>query len=234
MAKRKTLFVAVQKLSEKIENEQLRGKEAISALLAEMGEQLRHTSEIEKALYFLLSRFKDELPNLDGYFHKAFRQCDCVDVGAGGEMDMAIHTLLYDAPRFWRLFEKHRIDKPKPSNTKKVRGKRPTRDIGVNPITRYDKHDFNSFTDRLLDLIRSGYEVVVSFRSKNQKPRAITYANNADGEGGGMFVNSSKEFGEHSWFNDGTHVSNRRLDIVSLFIDDPNEATDKKVKDVRK
>jgi hypothetical protein len=55
----------------------------------------------ERALWHLLSQWKDRLPELDGYFHKAFRQTDVTD---DGHTDMAIWCLLQDAPIFWELF----------------------------------------------------------------------------------------------------------------------------------
>jgi len=57
------------------------------------------------ALYWLLSRWKDELPALNGYFHKAFQQVDCVDRDHGeGCVDMAIHALLDESDLFWEMF----------------------------------------------------------------------------------------------------------------------------------
>lgn len=75
-------------------------------LLVEFKEKAR--SRIDWALYSLLIRFKDELPKLDYYFHKAFRQCDCVDVENGGHMDVAIYNLLCESTLFWELFEKYK------------------------------------------------------------------------------------------------------------------------------
>lgn len=85
----------------------------IDALLTEYRERIRRSQSernVDTALCSLLTRFKDELPALDGYFHKCFRQCDTVDSQNGKYIDSAIHALLYESSLFWRLFEKHRID----------------------------------------------------------------------------------------------------------------------------
>ncbi len=84
------------------------------SLLDEYEQKLRrsHTERnADRALFHLLDRFREDLPPLDGYFHKCFRQCDVLDLGHGGHIDAAVHSLLYEADLFWRLFEKHRIDK---------------------------------------------------------------------------------------------------------------------------
>ena len=59
----------------------------------------------DKALYHLLARWENELPELNDYFHKSFRQVDNVDLGNGGHTDMAIWHLLGQSHLFWRLFE---------------------------------------------------------------------------------------------------------------------------------
>lgn len=56
----------------------------------------------DRALYCLLKGYKDQLPELDGYFHKAFRQVDVTDNGC---LDSAIWNLLNGSTLFWRLFE---------------------------------------------------------------------------------------------------------------------------------
>ena len=63
----------------------------------------------ERALWHLLKRWESNLPELDGYFHKFFRQCDATD---DGHTDMAIWGLLHDAPIFWRIFEQCQLEKP--------------------------------------------------------------------------------------------------------------------------
>lgn len=64
----------------------------------------------DRALWHMLMRWREELPDLDGYFHKCFRQCDVT--GTGHEY-MVIHCLLSQSVRFWKVFEKHRIDAEK-------------------------------------------------------------------------------------------------------------------------
>lgn len=63
-----------------------------------------------RALWHLLTRWKDELPTLDGYFIKAFRQVDVTD---DGNTDMAIWNLLNSesATTFWKLFERVQREK---------------------------------------------------------------------------------------------------------------------------
>ena len=57
----------------------------------------------ERALWHLLSLYKDRLPIFDGYFHKAFRQADVTD---SGHSDMAVWNLLNSGvPIFWKLFD---------------------------------------------------------------------------------------------------------------------------------
>ena len=61
----------------------------------------------DRALWHMLMRWRERLPELDGYFHKCFRQCDVTDTG---HEDMVIHCLLSQSVRFWKVFEKHRVD----------------------------------------------------------------------------------------------------------------------------
>lgn len=68
----------------------------------------------DRALWHALTRWKDSLPELDGYFHKAFRQVDVTD---DGHTDMVIWNLLNHSSRFWRLFEMvqaEKTDAPQP------------------------------------------------------------------------------------------------------------------------
>jgi hypothetical protein len=44
------------------------------------------------ALWHALTRWKDDLPELDDYFHKCFRQCDVTD---DGHTDMIISLLFF-------------------------------------------------------------------------------------------------------------------------------------------
>jgi hypothetical protein len=52
----------------------------------------------DRALWHLLLQWKDKLPKLDYYFHKAFRQ---LDVTSDGHTDMAIWCLLHRSELFW-------------------------------------------------------------------------------------------------------------------------------------
>jgi hypothetical protein len=63
----------------------------------------------ERALWHLLNRWKDKLPELDERFHKNFRQCDVTD---DGSTDMAIWQLLYAARIFWDIFEQVQDENP--------------------------------------------------------------------------------------------------------------------------
>lgn len=56
----------------------------------------------DRALYLLLLNNKNRLPDLDGRFHKTFRQ---TDVAKTGEEDMAIHHLINFSSVFWEVFE---------------------------------------------------------------------------------------------------------------------------------
>lgn len=60
-------------------------------------------SNADRALYCLLKRYQDVLPELDDYFHKAFRQTDVTD---SGYTDSAIWHLIGESQVFWRCFEK--------------------------------------------------------------------------------------------------------------------------------
>lgn len=63
----------------------------------------KQDNKSERALFCLLEGFKNDLPELDDYFHTAFRQ---IDVTPYGHVDSAIWHLLYDAPIFWECFKK--------------------------------------------------------------------------------------------------------------------------------
>lgn len=62
-----------------------------------------HIEFIDWALYHLLVANKSKLPELDDYFHKAFRQVDVTD---SGNTDAAIWVLLSGAKLFWPIFAK--------------------------------------------------------------------------------------------------------------------------------
>lgn len=66
---------------------------------ATMGER-----SLERGLYLLLKAFADDLPEINGYFHKSFRQTDVIDIGDHGAIDMAIWHLLQESEIFWRVF----------------------------------------------------------------------------------------------------------------------------------
>lgn len=63
-----------------------------------------------RALYHMVNAFRYELPDLDGRFHKGFRQYDVLDVetspSAGGSVDMAFWNMLNASDLFWRIYEK--------------------------------------------------------------------------------------------------------------------------------
>lgn len=58
----------------------------------------------DRALFLLLSRWKDKLPDLDNdlWFVKTFRVADVTD---DVQTDMAIWNLLNQSKMFWRVFE---------------------------------------------------------------------------------------------------------------------------------
>ena len=79
-------------------------------LLEEMDLETQGSNDkSERALWHLLMQWRERLPELDGYFHKAFRQCDVTD---DGHTDMAIWNLLHSSKIFWKLFEKAQAEKP--------------------------------------------------------------------------------------------------------------------------
>lgn len=57
----------------------------------------------DRALYLLLLKFKDELPEFDSSFHKSFRQWGVTD---DSKVDMAIWHLLASSELFWDCFQK--------------------------------------------------------------------------------------------------------------------------------
>lgn len=82
----------------------------LAKLLELMDEQTKNCFEhpTDRALFHLLKRWENELPELDGYFHKAFRQTDVTD---SGHTDMAIWCLLHHSKIFWKLFEQMQPEK---------------------------------------------------------------------------------------------------------------------------
>lgn len=70
--------------------------------LLNLFEQKTHDlSGFERGLYFLLKEFESNLPEIDDYFHKAFRQ---IDVTNSGKIDMAIWNALQESNIFWECF----------------------------------------------------------------------------------------------------------------------------------
>lgn len=56
---------------------------------------------VDAALWHALRLWRDKLPELDGYFHKAFRQCDVL---GNGDADMVMWHLLDGSELFWKVF----------------------------------------------------------------------------------------------------------------------------------
>lgn len=69
----------------------------------ELFEKRTKTSDsyTSKALYSLLKKYESELQNIDGYFHKAFRQVDVTD---SGHIDTAIWCLIHESDDFWYCY----------------------------------------------------------------------------------------------------------------------------------
>jgi len=64
---------------------------------------VRTQRNIERALYLVLRKYQDRLPEPDDYFHKSFRQ---TDVTGDAGMDMVIWHLLHACKAFWECFDK--------------------------------------------------------------------------------------------------------------------------------
>jgi len=62
----------------------------------------------EQALCMLLRKYQNDLPVLDYYFHKAFRQVDVTD---DGFIDGLIWTLLQGANIFWEVFNTFEVQR---------------------------------------------------------------------------------------------------------------------------
>lgn len=89
-------------------------KPLIDRLLELMEQRLKSEFvPVERALLALLVKHKDRLPKLDGYFHKAFRQCDVIQDG-DGTTDMVIWNLLHASKLFWEC--KTEVERRKPRN----------------------------------------------------------------------------------------------------------------------
>ena len=74
----------------------------ITQLLERMDKETKNVWGFERGLYHLLKAHESELPELNGYFHKAFRQ---VDITESGHIDMAIWQMLQESKVFWLCFE---------------------------------------------------------------------------------------------------------------------------------
>ena len=70
--------------------------------LEKLNEATISTQGFERGLYLLLAAFADDLPLINDYFHKAFRQ---IDVTNSGKVDMAIWQMLQESKIFWRVLE---------------------------------------------------------------------------------------------------------------------------------
>ncbi len=69
----------------------------------ELFEKRTKTSDsyASRALYKLLKEYESDLPDIDGYFHKAFRQTDVTD---SANIDMAIWLLINESDDFWYCY----------------------------------------------------------------------------------------------------------------------------------
>lgn len=65
---------------------------------------------VDRALLYLLEEFKNDLPEVDHYFHKAFRQVDVTD---SGRIDAAIWQLIGLSTTFWQAFNEVTENKDK-------------------------------------------------------------------------------------------------------------------------
>lgn len=63
---------------------------------------------VDCALCHALKKWKDNLPPLDDYFHKAFRQIDVTDCG---HADMILWNLINASDLFWKALETVRKEK---------------------------------------------------------------------------------------------------------------------------
>lgn len=91
MKNKEKIDILLEKLYNRIHNANFNNKEEYKELL------------LNKALWHILTEYKDKLPELNDYFHKAFRQCDITE---SGHIDMVIHSLLDASTIFWEIFEK--------------------------------------------------------------------------------------------------------------------------------
>jgi len=77
--------------------------EKIEKLLSLLYKETFGTEGADRALYCLLKRYEENLPEPDksGYFHKAFRQ---MDITESGFVDFAIWCLIKESKVFWKCF----------------------------------------------------------------------------------------------------------------------------------
>ncbi len=98
----------IVKSMQPVDQERVAKKGRIATFLSALDIATREEDQVERALYFMLRQHADSLPELDHYFHKAFRQ---VDVTGSSDADVAIWLLLGKCKVFWKLFESHRVDR---------------------------------------------------------------------------------------------------------------------------
>ena len=85
-------------------------KTKIDRVIEELGERTNNGSgddnrDSDRALYALLSQFKEQLPELDDRFHKSFRQMDCIEDDTEGTTDYVIWLLLCQSTLFWKILD---------------------------------------------------------------------------------------------------------------------------------
>ena len=73
----------------------------IKTLIEQLGQQAKTSAD--HALHKLLTIHADQLPAINDYFHKAFRQGDVTD---DGKVDMEIWELIHESHAFWEVFNK--------------------------------------------------------------------------------------------------------------------------------
>ncbi|MDD5149781.1 MAG: hypothetical protein PHC28_04785 [Flavobacterium sp.] len=76
--------------------------EKLSRLLSLYNEETKDKSGQCRALYLLLVKYIKDLPEIDDYFQKAFRQTDITDDGV---IDMVIWHLMNGNTLFWTIFD---------------------------------------------------------------------------------------------------------------------------------
>lgn len=81
---------------------------ALDEATREAQKEERRNSDSERALFLLLKGFEKHLPEIDDYFHKAFRQVDVIpdfdEQISSGHIDSAIWVLLDKSKIFWEVY----------------------------------------------------------------------------------------------------------------------------------